>query len=270
MEGGGRFSSCGPCNNPALYVRIGTLVSGGLLIGSAVFRIIRIVGSLENPPFLVLLIWLAVFGVLLILAEFEWPECMASQFGYVAEPAQATCLTTVPCTMLRLLATATISSQDGPSTAAVEGVPGQVRAGTHSDARSSCFHCFARLPACLVPSVFHFFWRSPMFHPRSLSFLMGTKGRGFFTFFAGTLALSMGFSESSDPSGIMLIVAGIIACGVSMLLFFCGPQLSSGGGDVEAPTVRGGGGGVGGGGPSGGGIFGGRKSPAAANPDIAI
>lgn len=84
MEGGGRFSSCGPCSNPALYVRIGTLVSGALLIGSAVFRIIRLfVGAFDDPEFFVLLIWVAVFGVLLILAELEWPSCMASQFGYV-------------------------------------------------------------------------------------------------------------------------------------------------------------------------------------------
>lgn len=183
MEGGGRFSSCGPCSNPALYVRIGTLVSGALLIGSAVFRIIRLfVGAFDDPEFFVLLIWVAVFGVLLILAELEWPSCMASQFG----------------------------------------------------------------------------------------FLMGVKGRGFFTFFAGTLALSMGFSNTSSVSGILLIVAGVIACGVSALLFFCGPSINSGGGDVEAPTVRGGAGGVGAGSASGGGIFGGRKNPPAANPDIAI
>eukprot|EP00170_Pyropia_yezoensis_P004944 contig_20156_g4958 len=151
MEGGGRFSSCGPCSNPALYVRIGTLVSGALLIGSAVFRIIRLfVGAFDDPEFFVLLIWVAVFGVLLILAELEWPSCMASQFG----------------------------------------------------------------------------------------FLMGVKGRGFFTFFAGTLALSMGFSNTSSVSGILLIVAGVIACGVSALLFFCGPSINSGGGDVEAPTAR--------------------------------
>lgn len=86
MEGGGRFSSCAPCSNPALYVRIGTLVSGALLIGSAVFRIIRLfVGSFDDPEFFVLLIWVAVFGVLLILAELDWPSCMAAQFGYVVE-----------------------------------------------------------------------------------------------------------------------------------------------------------------------------------------
>jgi len=179
MEGGGRLSSCAP-DNPALYVRLGTFVSGGLLIGSAIFRFIRLFTlDFDNPSFFVMLIWIAVFGVLLILAELEWPSCMASHFG----------------------------------------------------------------------------------------FLMGIKGRGFFTFFAGTLALSLGFDNSNQVSGILLIVAGFIACGVSVLLFFCGGRMGSGA-DVEAPTVRGGGGVAAA--PSGGGIFGGRKNPAANNPDIAI